>query len=37
LNDEHSEFKFFKEIPEDIHSYLLKAIQDSGWRPLKDE
>jgi mutator protein MutT len=30
LNDEHSEFKFFEEIPKDIHLYLLKAIQDSG-------
>ena len=36
LNDEHSEFKFFEEIPKDIHPYLLKAIQDSGWRPPKD-
>ena len=36
LNSEHSEFKFFKELPEDIHPYLLKAIQDSGWKPLKD-
>jgi mutator protein MutT len=37
LNDEHSEFKLFKEIPKDIYPYLLKAIQDSGWKPLKDE
>ena len=36
LNDEHSEFKFFEEIPKDIHPYLLKAIKDSGWKPLKD-
>jgi ADP-ribose pyrophosphatase YjhB (NUDIX family) len=35
LNDEHSEFEFFEEIPKDIHPYLLKAIQDSGCKPLK--
>jgi colanic acid biosynthesis protein WcaH len=33
LNDEHSEFKFFEEIPKDLHPYLLEAIQDSGWKP----
>jgi len=32
LNDEHTEFRFFKNVPVDIHPYLLKAIQDSGWR-----
>ena len=37
LNNEYSEFKFFEEIPKDIHQYLLKAIQDSGWKLLKDE
>jgi ADP-ribose pyrophosphatase YjhB (NUDIX family) len=36
LNDEHSEFKFFEEIPKDIHAYIFKAIQDSGWKPPKD-
>jgi ADP-ribose pyrophosphatase YjhB (NUDIX family) len=36
LNDEHLEFKFFEEIPKGIHPYLLKAIQDSGWKSLKD-
>jgi mutator protein MutT len=36
LNNELSEFKFFEEIPKEIHPYLLKAIQDSGWKPLKD-
>jgi hypothetical protein len=36
LNDEHSEFKFFEEMPKDLHPYLLKAIQDSGWKPPKD-
>ena len=29
LNDEHSEFKFFKEVPSEIHAYLLKTIQDA--------
>ena len=33
LNAEHSEFKFLKELPEDIHPYLLEAIQDSGLNP----
>ena len=28
LNDEHSEFKFSKDIPRDIHPYLLETIQD---------
>jgi len=32
LNDEHLEFRFFENIPKDIHPYLLKAIQDSGWK-----
>lgn len=31
LNNEHSEYRFFKDIPNNIHPYLLKAIQDSGW------
>lgn len=26
LNDEQPEFKFFAEIPKDIHPYLLKTI-----------
>lgn len=29
LNDEHTEYKFFKNIPKSIHPYLLRAIQDS--------
>ena len=28
LNDEHSDFKFFKDIPTDINQYLLITIQD---------
>jgi len=29
LNNEHSEYRFFKDIPRDIHPYILQAIQDS--------
>jgi ADP-ribose pyrophosphatase YjhB (NUDIX family) len=32
LNDEHSEFGLFKEMPVDIHPYLLETIRDSSWR-----
>ncbi|MCW4003663.1 MAG: NUDIX hydrolase [Candidatus Bathyarchaeota archaeon] len=32
LNDEHSEYKFFKNMPVGIHPYLLETIQDSEWR-----
>jgi ADP-ribose pyrophosphatase YjhB (NUDIX family) len=32
LNNEHSEYRFFEEIPGDIHPYLLRTIQDSDWR-----
>lgn len=32
LNEEHSEYKFFDEVPSNIHPYLLKTIQDSNWR-----
>ena len=35
LNDEHSEYKFFKNIPRDIHPYVLQAIQDSGMSDAK--
>jgi len=31
LNEEHTEHKFFKDIPRDIHPYILQAIQDSNW------
>ena len=31
LNEEHSECRFFAEIPSDIHPYLLETIEDSGW------
>jgi ADP-ribose pyrophosphatase YjhB (NUDIX family) len=30
LNDEHSEYRFFKNILRDMHPYILQAIQDSG-------
>ena len=32
LNNEHSEYKFFNEVPSETNPYLLKAIEDSGWR-----
>lgn len=32
LNSEHSEYRFFKDIPSNIHPYLLETIQDSGWK-----
>ena len=32
LSNEHSEYRFFKDIPNNIHPYLLKTIQDSGWK-----
>lgn len=35
LNDEHSEHKFFKDVPSDIHPYLLETIEDSGWKEKK--
>lgn len=35
LNEEHSEYKFFKEIPKNIHPYLLKTIQDSDPKLLR--
>jgi colanic acid biosynthesis protein WcaH len=31
LNDEHTEYKFFKNIPRDVYPYILQAIQDSNW------
>lgn len=30
LNDEHSEYRFFKKIPKNVHSCLLQAIRDSN-------
>ena len=32
LNDEHSEFQFFNEIPNNINPYLLDTIKESGWK-----
>jgi colanic acid biosynthesis protein WcaH len=28
LNDEHSEYKYFKNLPKSIHPYLIQVIQD---------
>jgi len=28
LNDEHSEYKYFKSLPKSIHPYLIQVIQD---------
>jgi len=32
LNSEHSECKFYSELPADLHPFLIKVIRDSGWR-----
>lgn len=32
LNNEHSEYKFFKNVPIDLHPYLLRVIKDSNWQ-----
>jgi colanic acid biosynthesis protein WcaH len=32
LNEEHSEYQFFKYLPTNTHAYLLEAIKDSGWK-----
>ena len=34
LNEEHSEYRFFRNIPRGIHAYLLETIKDSGWKPI---
>jgi colanic acid biosynthesis protein WcaH len=31
LNEEHSEYRFLKVIPPDLHAYLKETIQDSKW------
>jgi hypothetical protein len=36
MGDECSEFRLFKEVPEHMHPHLLRAIQDLGWKSLKD-
>jgi len=28
LNDEHSEYRYFKSLPKHIHPYLIQVIQD---------
>jgi colanic acid biosynthesis protein WcaH len=32
LNDEHSEYELFREIPDDLHPYLIQTIRDSQWK-----
>jgi ADP-ribose pyrophosphatase YjhB (NUDIX family) len=32
LDDEHSEYKLFKELPNGLHPYLLETLQDSKWK-----
>ncbi len=36
LNDEHSEHELFKDIPADLHPYLLETIRDSKWKKIGD-
>lgn len=31
LNNEHSEYRFFKTPPNGTHQYLLQVIEESGW------
>ena len=31
LNDEHSEYAFFKQLPSNLHPCMQKVITDSGW------
>jgi len=35
LNGEHSEYKFFKDVPKDLHPCLLQAIHDSNWKRMR--
>ncbi|MCJ7763313.1 NUDIX hydrolase [Candidatus Bathyarchaeota archaeon] len=32
LNEEHSEYQFFRYLPANIYAYLLETIKDSGWK-----
>ncbi len=32
VDNEHSEYKLFKEVPEGLHPYLLETIRDSQWK-----
>jgi colanic acid biosynthesis protein WcaH len=35
INNEHSEFKFFKVFPTTLHPYLMEVIRDSCWNNKK--
>ncbi len=35
LNEEHSEYAFFKQLPPDLHPYMREVVLDSGWRSSK--
>ena len=32
LDSEHSEYRLFKDVPEDLHPFLLETIKDSHWK-----
>ena len=32
LNSEHSEYAFFKKLPDDLHPCMLEVVADSGWK-----
>jgi len=32
MDSEHSEYRFFRELPERLHQYLLETIRDSDWK-----
>jgi len=32
MDSEHSEYRFFRELPERLRPYLLETIRDSGWK-----
>ena len=34
LDNEHSEYKLFKNTPSDLHPYLLETIKDSEWEKI---
>ncbi len=35
LNEEHSEYGFFSQLPLDLHPYMREVVKDSGWRSAK--
>jgi mutator protein MutT len=37
LNNEHSEYGFFKTLPKDVHPYLLQVIKESGWLSQREQ